>query len=946
MANDDLAGLFANGGDGKPVVMRQGIIVSWDGSTGENVVNVGGAEITNMAFTIAESAVLETGDVVQLMSSGGKWYITGKVTDPGESSVVPQWTGDIANLNDVVVPELTTNIATAQSTADTAQSTATTAASDAASALDAANAAASDASDALAAVTSDGNPPASSPAAEVIGGLEILHVRFTPIVNNDPVTYEIHISDTDDFTPDGDNTLAGKTLTSPFTIKALPGEEPASADDPDPRKIQYDTDYYVKIVATDEDGAADPGTQGTARIFPITGENIAADSITAAQIAAGTITGDQLAASVIVAGDIKTGETGQRVQLGAGGLKGYKSDDTLMVSFPTEEGEEALFDGELISRGLTVLGGASFQSTNNEVTADASFTLMRGISSPSATPQVGVTYDTVPISTTSLSLVQKTGPLGTFDLIPSEVYCMEWKDASTDYWVLYQIRSGGSRAWFFRVSDGAPITIGGDYFTDYVDWAMYSVWEITSGSNAGVYRMARWLPSGSALTYYMWSPAGLNRYSRQNGEASPAIGSDGTNIFTAEVISGSLRIRYWNPNGDGNNLSGPLATYESGQGYTTAASLCTILYGQFDVGANRYATAQRGVNYNARLLNVSGSNLYPAGSGNNWSGTNKEAYSFESPVTNRRGMAWDGGNSCFWTFGADGLMYKHTGEQWDPAVSSQTYWAKLTFYDSDSTGGTHETMPGPAKSYFAKRRAKNYFTAPEIPDNGGTNDPDQVRLYMARGSTAPANSSYHLQYTGSSSTTWTTMQTATANPPTSNNFPAATPATIENDDATLVISGDGTIKGTLVDQPQPVQVTDATLQSYSDPLLGTTYVSGSPVVGTTFVAPPTGKVYVTVSGRIQCQTASNTVYLSFEVRTGSTIGSGTVITAAEARRSVGVGGNATGFTFSRVVGSYRYLLTGLTPGDTYNARTMHAAQGPASAAANFYSRDLLIEPVL
>lgn len=880
MTSSDLAPLFGGPGDERPMQIRQGTIVSWDPSTGDNIVNVGGAQLTNLPFLIAESAVLSPGDVVQLQAHGGKLYIQGKVTDPGESDIVPTWPGDIANLNDVVVPELTTNIATAQSTADTAITTA--------------NAAAVDAADALAAATTDGIAPASSPAAEVIGGIEILLVRWNPITNADPVTYEVHVSTTDAFTPDT-TTLAGITTSSQFTIKALPGDPPASPDDPDPRVLLYDTTYYVKVVATDADGAAAAGAQGSAMIFQVTGVNLAADSVTAAQIAAGSITGDLLSASVVVSGDIKTGEDGQRVQLGPEGLKAYKADNSLMVNLPTTEGEEALIDAEVISRGLTVLGGASFQGAS-EVTADASVTLMRGVSSPSATPQVAPTYDTIPISTASIATGSKAGSLGTFDLVPSEVRCIEWKDAATDYWVIHQVRSNGTRAWFFRVSDGAPLQVGGLYFNDYTDWAFSSIIEIPSGgTHPGVYRMGRWIPSGSALTYYLWSPAGLNRYSRQNGVADPAIGTDGNSIFTAEVIATSLRVRYWVPNGDGNNLVTPTSTFESGQGFATSSGLCTIDVGNFDIGNGRYAVSQRGVGYDTQLLNVFGSGLYPGGSGNNWASANKNAQSFESPTTNRRGQAWDSVNACFWTFAADGFMYRHTGEIWDPAVASSTYWAKLTYYDSDATGGTHETTPGAEKSYFAKRRSKNSFTVPSIPDNGGTNDPDQVKLYMARGASAPANSSYHLQYTGSASTTWTTMATATATPPTTNTFPSATPAAITNDDDSMVISGDGSIKS-----PQFTQGSDSvaivgpyyyaylaasqTVNSSTSTAVTWTDEAASPSSGITrsgsvFTVPTAGRYRVTYQA-YWVAIASPAGNRLAQLITGNTIGTGTVLASA------------------------------------------------------------------
>lgn len=725
---------------------------------------------------------------------GDLWY------DTDDNNKPYRWDGNWTPVQDGTIAIAQTAANTAQAAADAAQATADSA---------------------LTAATTDGNPPSSSPTPETLSGIGLFITKWAPITNADPVTYEIHVSAVSGFTANS-STLVGQTTASQFVVKALPGSPPAPGD-PDPRVLDYDTTYYVRIIAKDADGAAAQSAQTSAMVFRVTGVDLQADSVTAANIVSGTITGDLLDANMIVAGQIQTAETGQRVALGNTGLQGYKPDNSLMINLPTD-GSEGLIDLEVVARGLTAQDGASLYG-DSELNADSTIVLQAGITSPSSTPQVGVTYDAIQISTAAVAMVDKTGDLGTFDLVPSEVYAIEWKDAATDYWVLHQIRSNGTRSWFFKVSDGTPTdAVTGRYFTDTTDWAFYSVWQITGvGSTAGVYRMARWIPDGAANTYYMHSPAGLNRYSRQNGVASPTIGSDGTNIFTAEIISGNLRIRYWIPDGSGNNLASPIDTYESGTAaaYTNSDSMCTILVGNFDVGAGRYAVAQRGVSYNARLLNaVAGSpgGLYPAGSSNNWASANKEAFSWESPTTNRRGMAWDSANGVFWTFGSDGFMYKHTGEQWDPAVSSSTFWAKQTFYDS--VGTTHETQPqSPNKSYAGKRRAKNFYTVPTIP-SGGVDDPNQVRLYMARGATAPANTSYHLQYTGSTNTTWTTMATATANPPTTNNFPGATPGKISTADGTsLVISGDGTIKlgGTDVSVGYPTRFVLTSGTSWSKP---------------------------------------------------------------------------------------------------------------------------------
>lgn len=942
MASSDIAALFGGSpNDTKSVQIRQGIVKAWNPSTGDNTINVGGATLTNLAFLIAEATVLTAGDVVQLISQGGKSYILGKVTDPGESDIVPQWPGDIANLNDVVVPQIQADVVTAQGTADSA-------AAGAAAAQAAADAAAAEAADALAAATTDGNPPASSPDAEVIGGYEIILTRWTPIVNADPVTYKVDISTTDGFTPDS-TTLAGTTTASQFTIKSLPGDPPAAPDDPDLRVLQYGTTYYVKVTATDADGEASPGVQGSATVFQLTGANIAADTITGAQIAGGTITGDLLSGSVIVGGVFKTAEDGQRVEFGSAGIKGYKPDGSLMVSFPTEDGEEALYDGEMISRQLTVLGGASFQSTANEVTADASVTLMRGITSPSATPQVGVTYDAVFPSTASLSSTVKTNTsgLGLLDLVASEVSCIEWR-VDLDCFSFYQLRPNGTREWYIDIT-GAPVDPLGDFYVDWVDWEIWSATELLgTGTPAknGHYLMFRWMPSGS--DYYCYSAnGGLYRYSRQNGAAAPVMGNNGSDVYVAEVINSThLNIRYFNLTGGSGNFPAAITAYESSQGFAVGQPLACVINETVEAGA-RYIAASRGVGTKVFQLVTNGTNansIFPGSTSNNWGSANVDAETFEAPTANRRGLAWDG--TQFWSYHGDGYLYKHTSERWDPAVSSSTYWSKVTFYDSDATGGTHETTPGPVKSYTAKRRSKNSFTAPSIPDNGGTDDPNQVKLYMARGSSAPSNSSYHLQYTGSVSAIWQTMATVTATPPTSNTFPSSNPATITNDDDTLVISGDGSgafaslaVGGenvmTVGGNPQPVSTFSATA---NNGVTGTSFAAGTPVVGVAFTAPASGSVWVNVTGHLEQTIASRFGYLSFEMRLGATVGSGAVNHTAVTQEGVGVGQG-------RISASTRTLVTGLTPGDSYNVRTMHVAT-PSGSNVNIIFRTIVVEPIL
>jgi hypothetical protein len=121
-------------------------------------------------------------------------------------------------------------------------------------------------------------------------------------------------------------------------------------------------------------------------------------------------------------------------------------------------------------------------------------------------------------------------------------------------------------------------------------------------------------------------------------------------------------------------------------------------------------------------------------------------------------------------------------------------------------------------------------------------------------------------------------------------------------------------------------------------LTNTSFAAGATNCGTTFTAPDSGKVFITVRGHIESNTTAETAYMGFEVRAGGTFGAGTSVQAGDTDYSVGSG--ATGVP--RIAASNRHLITGLTPGSTYNTRTMHQTTG-----GNFdvFYRGLILEAV-
>lgn len=148
---------------------------------------------------------------------------------------------------------------------------------------------------------------------------------------------------------------------------------------------------------------------------------------------------------------------------------------------------------------------------------------------------------------------------------------------------------------------------------------------------------------------------------------------------------------------------------------------------------------------------------------------------------------------------------------------------------------------------------------------------------------------------------------------------------------------------------QPAQVTQApaTVQNVRDgrytatnTTFGTTIAGGDYThCAVVFTAPESGRVLIHWSGGVRNLSTNNApvAYLSPQVRTGSTVGSGTIVLNASDARTVRV--NAAGAQTVRAGATH--LLAGLTPGATYNARILHRV---TSNTGEFFYRGLIVAP--
>lgn len=117
----------------------------------------------------------------------------------------------------------------------------------------------------------------------------------------------------------------------------------------------------------------------------------------------------------------------------------------------------------------------------------------------------------------------------------------------------------------------------------------------------------------------------------------------------------------------------------------------------------------------------------------------------------------------------------------------------------------------------------------------------------------------------------------------------------------------------------------------------TSYIPGTPSCETTFVAPTSGSVLLSVGGGGSDNSGTNRVHIAPEVRVGSAAGA-VVLAANVSTRGVGFPGEASAAAYR----SRTTLLTGLTPGVTYYARTMHRVSG--GSTADIPVREIVVAP--
>jgi microcystin-dependent protein len=645
----------------------------------------------------------------------------------------------------------------------------------------------------------DGNPPSSSPTPTVTGGIGSIFVRWVPPANHDALTYDLHVSPTTGFTPDATTLAVAGTAATSATIRALP----TGVGTPPDTTLHYGQPYYFRVQAKDADGPGPMGAESPpGYTVQVTGPDVAAESITGDKIAGNSITGDLLAGEVILGSTISTGQmdetgniVGARIDLGPDGMTGYAADGHQVMNFPTDPSDDAYVEAHLHILSADVDDNLTLFGNNNEIAASSSLILGAGVSAPSTPPTLLQTWDFLQLDVTTK--VNPSGGLGNFALDPTQVTSIVW-DTTWNVWQVFQQRSNGFRLWRFDAT-GALSSSGGANASDWVGsydnvsgsrggWVFlwsdgnWWVWDTVVGGGRYGILPSSWIINGNQNPHLGFDEAAQQFMLIQNPTGSTPKTQQVRRFHTVPYVGGNVQ----------NAVSDGVTTLPSGmgRGYPITGSY----YGAGDFGGNRYVICPAS---NTQIQVASASTIYNGAANYAYWTANGLPY----------GFAWDGAN--FWTLDGSGKLQKYSSWTWPNEPS--TTWVGMSAYDSDPTGGTHETPVGTMASLNAVRRAKLSITVPKTLDTGASDDPDQWRIYWGRlasgTGTPPTASQLHLVTgLGNPATPSSTVMTADSTgavPPggvygqagATNTFPAGNPAKLLAGDGSLI--ADATCHGNL-----------------------------------------------------------------------------------------------------------------------------------------------------
>lgn len=579
-------------------------------------------------------------------------------------------------------------------------------------------------------ISGDSAAPTDAPTIEVRGGIRSLFVTWAPVANSTTVTYDVYVSDTAGIDT-STATPIGSTTSNIFHITELtPGVALVPAGT-----------YYVVVVPRDIDGPGPASAEVSGTVAQINSDDIVVNSITSDNIATnyayvGSLSATQISAALAQA-DITlsrkfiTGTSGQRVEVGADGIKWFAADDSPdapSILLPTDPNQVPTFTGDAFINNLTVNTLTTLK--DSKLAPGSAFTLTGGVQPPGNTPSISATLGSVSVTGISPRYGGHAYARGlTFN--GTNGYLCVWGDKVQTAWADGRIivfpKAGGA------VSQTLSVSITGSDGKEYVVDPLDLSW---NGTHWYVLVRDRVYVSENGLNYEIYSviryDANWNRvdlirdlvgqgyilngiHAKSNGDFY-CIGSD-----TGDANNNNCRVLLF-----GANFSTwPSSSWNFADPKTVTASDSDntgIGYGLYVGTADFGGTTERYVvPFTGSDLTIRGftrpTGTYPS----------EDTTLAWKSLSHTYGLEYDGTNwySVEQADVTNGFsLYKWSSYNKTASSLTQTLYAAYNWRTS-----SYYTQPGPISAFTMYKRRTVSATTPKPPVLGTGNDPDRSSLF-------------------------------------------------------------------------------------------------------------------------------------------------------------------------------------------------------------------------
>lgn len=518
-----------------------------------------------------------------------------------------------------------------------------------------------------------------------------------------------------------------------------------------------------------------------------------AGKVEAAQVMAGTV-----GANLVLAGSIKTSEGLPRVELSGSGLLAFDTDGGIRATIPTDPNAPVSVRGQFEATSMDVRGALSVSGTDNGLTNGSRFTLGTGVGAPSSAPVAAPVFPASSIAAP----------------IPGE---FGWKKLSDGNWYSAYNEMTWNATRFHvvkRVEDawgdlGAPTSVITDGATPSQPNQVLSIMDFCE-VDGRIYVLAS-SPQAKSVGYGSGHDSGAPEEIRQYDMTT------GTFIrgHVVRTPPGDMKAAMSSRPNQPSEVLVLRAHGSTGQWWVRAFDLPTSGSGSSWTPLSPVGVAMTALTVADDVMSfqeTSQDALLGAGASGRWVATRRQhptAYvldssgrymdeEFDSP-SGSGGSVWFDGSR--WHAMNAANAYHLSDFKWPGYNATQKWWVRHTWFDSDGTGGQHESALSPARDFAMQKFAHVAIstTGLPIPEAGSHDNVTGVRIYLKRNAaSAPAPTDYKRAATdladGATSATYdspldeSVTYSAGALPP----FPDGVPSEFESVAGGFVIRGDGT----------------------------------------------------------------------------------------------------------------------------------------------------------